>query len=157
MNKSRHKVTNRICTCHCVVCIYFLCMPFFQALLGDRYGYRPIPAEVSVEELETLMDEAKAIDHPKQDLLKTWYIKDENAQPPLYTLQVGDFITVYTHICKRNLCVLPTSVLFINWFVFLLAYLHPHSQFVDHFKKTCCIKPSNHKSNQTPNMTCCVC
>lgn len=59
--------------------------PNFLALLGDRYGWRPLPDEIPAEEYETL---AKHIpsgsDH---ELLTRWYRCDENAVPPVFVLQ----------------------------------------------------------------------
>ena len=59
--------------------------PNFIVLLGERYGWRPLPAEVPAEELERI--EAQVTSTEEKALLKTWYRRDENAAPPVYCLQ----------------------------------------------------------------------
>jgi hypothetical protein len=62
--------------------------PNFIVLLGDRYGWRPLPSEIPAAEFENIMNavpgqagsEAKA-------LLGRWYRRDDNAVPPVYCLQ----------------------------------------------------------------------
>lgn len=57
-----------------------------QALLGDRYGYRPPPPEIDVAEFELILSAEGALD---TSVLNVWYKKDLNAQPPVYVLQVN--------------------------------------------------------------------
>jgi len=75
--------------------------PNFIVLLGDRYGWRPLPAQIPAQELEEIL--GKILDKQKpllcsgeepvswQDGGSTqrigWYRKDLNAVPPEYTLQ----------------------------------------------------------------------
>lgn len=66
--------------------------PNFLILLGDRYGWRPLPEEISIEEFGML--ESKVFGHARS-MLQKWYVRDENADPPTYLLQsreqkVGD-------------------------------------------------------------------
>ncbi len=58
-------------------------------MLGDRYGYRPIPADILATEFDIL----KAIVQEEKleglDLIDKWYRKDNNSVPPKYVLQVS--------------------------------------------------------------------
>ena len=60
-----------------------------QVLSGDRYGFRPIPTEISVAEFELLQGETEAGKIDQREVLDEWYKLDENAIPPVYLLQVG--------------------------------------------------------------------
>ena len=60
-----------------------------QSLLGERYGHRPIPNSILETEFETILSKAKVFDSDKVELLKSWYRKDTNSQPPAYILQVS--------------------------------------------------------------------
>jgi len=65
--------------------------PNFLILLGNRYGWRPLPEEISVEEFHTLEHTAAQIpgsaDKPAVAVLREWYREDTNAVPPVYLLQ----------------------------------------------------------------------
>ncbi len=65
--------------------------PNFLILLGNRYGWRPLPEEISVEEFHTLEHAAVQIpgsaDKPAVAVLREWYHEDTNAVPPVYLLQ----------------------------------------------------------------------
>lgn len=74
--------------------------PNFIVLLGDRYGWRPLPYEIPADEFEEIKsvihdeDDRKFLfwegDVLTDDLLKKregWYCKDENAVPPVYCLK----------------------------------------------------------------------
>jgi WD40 repeat protein len=65
--------------------------PNFVVLLGDRYGWRPLPAEIPTTEYEEI--ERRVVSDDDQALLKAWYRRDDNAVPPVYCLQArtGDF------------------------------------------------------------------
>ncbi|HEX8920701.1 MAG TPA: AAA family ATPase, partial [Pyrinomonadaceae bacterium] len=65
--------------------------PNFVVLLGDRYGWRPLPAEILASEYEQI--EQHIADADDQGLLKRWYWRDDNAVPAVYCLQprTGDF------------------------------------------------------------------
>ena len=58
--------------------------PNFLILLGQRYGWRPLPAQIPAQELDQLL-EVIAVD--RADRLRSWYRLDENAVPPEYGLQ----------------------------------------------------------------------
>jgi hypothetical protein len=59
--------------------------PNFVVLLGDRYGWRPLPPEIPAKEFAAI--EAKVTAADDKALLKTWYRLDENAAPPVWCLQ----------------------------------------------------------------------
>jgi hypothetical protein len=51
--------------------------PNFIVLLGDRYGWRPLPAEIPVQEFEKLLRRLPT------DKLKQWYKRDDNVLSPV--------------------------------------------------------------------------
>jgi len=66
--------------------------PNFLILLGDRYGWRPLPTEISADEFRNLEHAARHIgvsddSLPPVDLLHRWYRRDENSLAPLYILR----------------------------------------------------------------------
>lgn len=84
--------------------------PNFLILLGNRYGWRPLPEEISVEEFHTLEHAAAQIpdsaDKSAVAVLRKWYREDTNAVPPVYLLQsrrqdLGDD-QHYTHAAVWN-------------------------------------------------------
>lgn len=53
--------------------------------MGQKYGYRPFPVEISAAEFEKLLG---AIDNQDDlQLLKNWFWRDDNAIPAQYLLQ----------------------------------------------------------------------
>lgn len=68
--------------------------PNFIILLGDRYGWQPVPAKIPVAEMEQIFDCCSDND---KSFLKEWYRLDENAVPPEYVLLGwGDRIKEYS-------------------------------------------------------------
>lgn len=66
--------------------------PNFLILLGDRYGWRPLPEEISADEFRSLFQAAAQIDslgqtHESEEVLLRWYRLDNNALTPTYFLQ----------------------------------------------------------------------
>lgn len=55
-------------------------------MIGDRYGYRPFPAIIDASEFDMLM--AVAEDDEGVSVIKEWYLRDDNAIPACYMLQV---------------------------------------------------------------------
>ena len=66
--------------------------PNFIVLLGDRYGWRPLPSQIERTELETLLAKVPDTDGPESEraLLGSWYRLDENADPAEYVLRPRD-------------------------------------------------------------------
>ena len=57
----------------------------FIAILGDKYGWRPLPPSVKADEFESLL---QLIDRSGDlELITTWYLRDDNSVPPCYLLQ----------------------------------------------------------------------
>jgi hypothetical protein len=59
--------------------------PNFIVLLGDRYGWQPLPAEIPVSEFEQLAE--KVSNAEDSLLLRKWYKRDDNALPAVYCIQ----------------------------------------------------------------------
>jgi len=70
--------TMRICLDELARCQAVTPRPNFLVLLGDRYGWRPLPEEVPAAEFEAVR--AK-LEPDAQALAGTWYRLDENAVP----------------------------------------------------------------------------
>ena len=58
--------------------------PNFLILLGDRYGWLPLPEAIPADLFETL---EKKIFPEEAGKLREWYWRDDNAVPPVYELQ----------------------------------------------------------------------
>ena len=67
--------------------------PNFIVLLGDRYGWQPLPPRIPASEFDALLPHIPAGD--ARALAEQWYWLDENAVPPEYCLQprTGEFET----------------------------------------------------------------
>jgi len=62
--------------------------PNFIVLLGNRYGWQPLPPEIPAkEEFEKI--EKQVLNEKDKSLLTKWYRKDANAKPAVYCLQPG--------------------------------------------------------------------
>uniref|UniRef100_H2XQA3 DUF4062 domain-containing protein n=2 Tax=Ciona intestinalis TaxID=7719 RepID=H2XQA3_CIOIN len=61
--------------------------PFFVAFLGNRYGYRPVPSTISVQNFDKFEVIANEKGYTSSNLLTKWYQKDANAVPVHYVLQ----------------------------------------------------------------------
>ena len=59
--------------------------PNFIVLLGDRYGWRPLPARIEAQEFERVRD--RVTDALDQQLLGAWYQRENNVVPPEYSLK----------------------------------------------------------------------
>eukprot|EP00026_Physarum_polycephalum_P000349 Phypoly_transcript_00349.p1 GENE.Phypoly_transcript_00349~~Phypoly_transcript_00349.p1 ORF type:complete len:1620 (+),score=193.23 Phypoly_transcript_00349:225-5084(+) len=57
----------------------------FVTFLGNKYGYRPFPAVIGVNEFEILKAQLKG--HPDLALLDEWFDLDTNNLPPQYVLR----------------------------------------------------------------------
>ena len=66
--------TMKICLDEIKRCQQITPKPNFIVLLGDRYGWRPLPYEISVHEYETIL---KSVADPEdRELLNRWYRQD---------------------------------------------------------------------------------
>jgi hypothetical protein len=66
--------------------------PNFIVLLGQRYGWLPLPPKITVDEFDRIV--ARVTDPTSRKLLDEWYKRDDNAVPPEYCLQPreGEYI-----------------------------------------------------------------
>lgn len=60
--------------------------PNFVALLGDKYGFRPLSSRINSAEFRALRQSLIQLD-VNTDFLDVWYKEDTNAMPPEYVLQ----------------------------------------------------------------------
>lgn len=85
--------------------------PNFLILLGDKYGWQPIPEIIPDVEMEAILGDITGSD---KKLIEKWYKPDENAVPPEYVLQSrGDDLKEYSDwepIEKELLATLRTAV-----------------------------------------------
>ena len=71
---------------------------YFLIMLGNRYGWRPLPEEASEDEFRRLEQAASSEPEPPEggtpnlprtrmpEILRAWYQRDDNAVPPVYLL-----------------------------------------------------------------------
>eukprot|EP00794_Sanderia_malayensis_P012962 gene12962-14292_t len=59
--------------------------PYFLTLLSEKYGYRPLPAQINEEEFLSLV--AKLQTAEDVEFLHSWYKLDDNNRPRIYVLQ----------------------------------------------------------------------
>jgi len=78
-----------------------MCGTGYQALIGQKYGYRPFPPTIDADEFSAIREElSAAADDEDEDgegggsnqqaslaLLDTWFKRNTNVIPPVYTLQ----------------------------------------------------------------------
>lgn len=76
--------TLRICLDEVAACQNLSPRPNFIMLIGNRYGWRPLPAEIPVGEFEMFLAIVPNADD--QAILQSWYKQDDNAVPPHYRL-----------------------------------------------------------------------
>ncbi|XP_076802555.1 NACHT domain- and WD repeat-containing protein 1-like isoform X2 [Clavelina lepadiformis] len=79
--------TCELCLLEIKACKRLSMGPFFVAFLGNRYGFRPIPAVISVLDFEKICEVSKTAGISGAHLLHQWYIRDDNVVPPAYILQ----------------------------------------------------------------------
>ncbi len=71
--------------------------PNFIVLLGDRYGWRPLPSQIEAKEFEAILAKVPnekagllAWEEKQPDDAKGWYRRDDNAVPPEYVLRARE-------------------------------------------------------------------
>jgi len=82
---ARDQQTMKICLEEIARCQKTTPRPNFIVLLGDRYGWCPLPAEIPEDEFEQI--KAKITDVEDGKLIAHWYRYDENAVPPANCLR----------------------------------------------------------------------
>lgn len=88
--------TMRICLDEIARCQRVTPRPNFIVLLGDRYGWHPLPTEIPEDEFEEILRRLPTDEEERkrrQALLEEWYRRDDNTVPPVYCLQprTGEF------------------------------------------------------------------
>ncbi len=76
--------TMKICLGEIERCQKVTPRPNFIILLGDRYGWRPLPYEIPAGEFEQIIS---LVTKEEKELLEQWYRRDDNTVPPVYLLQ----------------------------------------------------------------------
>jgi len=79
--------TMRICMAEVARCQELSPQPNFIVLLGQRYGWQPLPETLAADLFEEIERELTAKNSEVAKILKTWYWRDDNAVPPEYVLQ----------------------------------------------------------------------
>ena len=77
--------TIEICMREIERCQFTGLRPNFIVLLGQRYGWRPLPARIEAQEFETVR--AHIVNLEDRALVENWYQRDDNAVPPEYLLK----------------------------------------------------------------------
>ena len=85
--------TMKICLEEIARCQRVTPRPNFIVLLGDRYGWCPLPHEIPAYEFKRILTNISS--DADRELLTNWYKRDDNALPPVYDLQprIGDYTT----------------------------------------------------------------
>ncbi|ELU02390.1 hypothetical protein CAPTEDRAFT_71578, partial [Capitella teleta] len=79
-------MTSSLCVKEITKCVRSSAGPSFVALLGQKYGYRPFPAQIPSEEFQVIRQ--MLIDNQTDvTILDTWYREDCNQFPCGYRLQ----------------------------------------------------------------------
>lgn len=99
-------------------------------LLGQKYGYRPLPTIIPATELEMLCDVISAEEPSAGDvqLLQQWYKKDKNSIEPIYVLQsISSIITNFKNkvlysAASKNTRLNKTHVASL-WLLFVVVFL----------------------------------
>ena len=77
--------TVAVCTQEVRRCVDTGLRPHMLVLLGERYGWRPLPPRIAASEFDLLMGQVDSGEARR--LLAAWYRRDDNALPPEYCLQ----------------------------------------------------------------------
>ncbi|XP_064620122.1 NACHT domain- and WD repeat-containing protein 1-like [Lineus longissimus] len=79
-------LTEKLCIREITNCQRLSYGPNFVLLLGNRYGYQPIPSCIKEKEFELLKETAEKMSLSDLHLLDEWFTKDRNAVPISYVL-----------------------------------------------------------------------
>ncbi|XP_072174208.1 NACHT domain- and WD repeat-containing protein 1-like [Diadema setosum] len=82
---STDHATTQICLREIQKCQRISMGPNFLFLLGQRYGYCPLPATIRASTYGLL--EEHVTDASDTALLSSWYLRDDNSVPPVFVLQ----------------------------------------------------------------------
>ena len=79
----RNQKTVEICLNEVERCQRISPKPNFIILLGDKYGWQPVPAKIPEADMESIF----SIIGKNDETINKWYLKDTNAIPPEYVLR----------------------------------------------------------------------
>lgn len=79
--------TMRICSAELARCQELSPKPNFIVLLGQRYGWRPLPETIPADGFEAIRSRLISKDAMGHRILDAWYRRDDNAVPPEFVLQ----------------------------------------------------------------------
>ena len=82
-----NQATMDICFSEIARCQKLSTKPNFIILLGDKYGWQPIPSRIPSNEMEQIFG---TLTNDKKKILNRWYQEDLNAVPPEFVLQPRD-------------------------------------------------------------------
>jgi NACHT domain- and WD repeat-containing protein len=82
---ARDQQTMHICLSEIDRCAEASPTVFFVALIGDRYGWRPLPHEVAADDFQRIRTHTRG--KTSRSLLDYWYRRDDNAAPPVFILR----------------------------------------------------------------------
>ena len=114
--------TMKICLEEIARCQRVTPRPNFIVLLGDRYGWQPLPEEIPAAEFEAILErvspEERALlcwEEQGAEGRRGWYRQDDNAVPPVYVLQpregeFEDYSTWHTKVERPLLQILRQAV-----------------------------------------------
>lgn len=73
-------------------------------IIGDKYGYRPVPVKIDKDVFETLLGSVKSHQGEKNaaELLQKWYKLDGNSVPKVYVLQPVSTFYPHAYKCQEN-------------------------------------------------------
>ncbi|KAJ7993279.1 hypothetical protein DPEC_G00270790 [Dallia pectoralis] len=94
-------MTTELCLQEIKACKRVSIGPSFIALLGNRYGHRPVPRVLQGDQFEVLLSKLPA---QQVGLLHQWFRKDCNAVPSVYVLQpITTLLPQYSdHRCESG-------------------------------------------------------
>jgi len=92
--------TMKICLTEIERCRKTTPRPNFIVLLGNRYGWRPLPAEIPADEFAQI--ERRVTEANDRSLLEHWYKRDDNAMPVVYCLQPREVRVSSTQIKEEQ-------------------------------------------------------
>jgi len=81
---SLNQKTLQICFNEIARCQKVSPKPNFLILLGDKYGWQPIPEIIPEDEMNLILNKLEGKD---KELIQNWYKRDDNAIPPEFVLQ----------------------------------------------------------------------
>ena len=74
--------SSRTFLCHIFRCNRESAGPSFLAILGDKYGFRPLPASITEDEYKKILEVAQ-----EKAFIEDMYALDTNCVPPMYVLK----------------------------------------------------------------------